>query len=99
MKKLLIAAGFACALVSSAAQAQVKIDMSKITCAQVLAMPADDQNDYAAWMSGWYSQKSGRSFIDMGKFQQNFASVMDWCAANKSEAVMAGLQRAFDQKK
>jgi hypothetical protein len=99
MKKVLVAACFACALISGVAQAQVKIDMSKITCAQVLAMPADDQNDYAAWMAGWYAQKSGRTFIDMGKFQQNFASVMDWCAANKSEAVMAGLQRAFDKQK
>ena len=99
MKKLLVGAGFACALVSGVAQAQVKVDMSKITCAQVIAMPADDQNDYAAWMSGWYAQKSGRTFIDMGKFQQNFTSVMDWCAANKSETVMAGLQRAFDEQK
>ena len=98
MKKVWVAAGFACALIPGVGQAQVKIDMSKITCAQVLAMPTDDQNDYAAWMAGWYAQKSGRTFIDMGKFQQNFSSVMDWCAANKSEAVMAGLQRAFDQK-
>ena len=99
MKKVLVAAGFACALIPGVVQAQVKIDMSKITCAQVLAMPADDQNDYAAWMSGWYAQKGGRTFIDMGKFQQNFTSVMDWCAANKSEPVMAGLQRAFDKQK
>jgi hypothetical protein len=49
-------------------------------------------------MSGWFSQKNGRSFIDVGLFQKNVASVMDWCASNKSESVMAGLQRAFDKK-
>jgi hypothetical protein len=34
----------------------------------------------------------------MGLFQKNSASVMDWCSANKSESLFAGLQRAFEKK-
>ncbi len=95
MKKLIITLALAGALAPSLAQAQVNIDMSKITCGEVLAMPADDQADFAAFMSGWFAQKSGRTFIDMGLFQKNFNSVMSWCASNKSEAVFAGLERAM----
>lgn len=98
MKKLIFAIALAGALTPAASQAQVKIDMTKITCGEVLAMPADDRSDFAAFMSGWFSQKSGRTFIDVGLFQKNSASVMNWCAGNKSESVMAGLQRAFDKK-
>jgi hypothetical protein len=98
MKKLIIALAMAGALAPSLSQAQVKIDMSKVTCGEVLAMPADMQSDFAAFMSGFFAQKSGRTFIDMGLFQKNAASVMDWCSSNKSESVMAGLQRAFEKK-
>lgn len=96
MKKLLFGLALA-ALTPSLSQAQVKIDMSKITCGQVLAMPSDDQADFAAFMSGWFAQKSGRTFVDLGLFKKNVASVQDWCASNKSESVMAGMHRAYDK--
>jgi hypothetical protein len=98
MKKIIIALALAGALAPSLAKAQVNIDMSKITCGEVLAMPADDQADFAAFMSGWFAQKVGRTFIDMGLFQKNFNSVMSWCASNKSESVFTGLERAVQAK-
>ncbi len=97
MKKLIFALALAGALAPSLSQAQVKIDMTRITCGEVLAMSPDLQSDYAAWMSGWFAQKSGRTFIDLGLFHKNYDSVMSWCASNKSESVMAGLQRAFEK--
>ena len=96
MKKLIFALTVAGALAPSLSQAQVQIDMSKITCGEVLAMPADMQSDFAAFMSGFFAQKSGRTFIDMGLFQKNAASVMDGCRSTPTESDMAGLQRAFE---
>lgn len=98
MKKLVFAAALAGALAPSLSHAQVKIDMERITCGEYLAMTPDDSRDFSAWMSGWFSQKSGRTFIDTGLFQKNVASVKDWCASHTSEAVMTGLQRAFEKK-
>ena len=98
VKKLLFALAMAGALAPSLSHAQVKIDMTRITCGQMLAMSPSDQSDFAAFMSGWFAQRSGRTFIDMGYFLKNSASVKDWCASNPSELVMAGLQRAFEKK-
>ena len=98
MRKLILAFVAAGALAPSLSNAQVKIDMTRITCGQMLAMPASDQDDFAAFMSGWFAQKSGRTFIDLTKFLKNSASVKGWCASNPNESVMAGLQRAFEQK-
>ena len=98
MKKLLFALAVAGAFAPSLSQAQVKIDMTKITCGQLLTMSPDLESDYAAWMSGWYAQKSGRTTIDMALFHKNYDSVISWCGSNKSESVMAGLQRAFDKQ-
>jgi hypothetical protein len=60
-------------------------------------MSPDRQADFAQFMSGWVAQKSGRTFVDMGLFQKNAASVHDWCLSNKSESVMVGLQRAYEK--
>lgn len=98
MRKIIAALALAGALTPSVSQAQVNIDMAKITCGEVLAMPADDQADFAAFMSGFFAQRVGRTFIDMSLFQKNTASVLDWCKSNKSESVMVGLERATGTK-
>ncbi|WP_036285089.1 HdeA/HdeB family chaperone [Methylocystis sp. ATCC 49242] len=98
MKRLIFALAMAAAFAPSLSHAQVKVDMTRVTCGELLAMPADDAADFAAWMSGWYAQKSGRTFIDLGLFQKNVASVREWCGSHQSESVMAGLQRAIDKK-
>lgn len=98
MKKLIFAVALAGMFAPSMSQAQVKIDMSRITCGQYLAMAPDDAADFAAWMSGWFAQKNGRTFIDMGLFLKNVDNVRNWCASNSSESVMVGLQRATEKK-
>ncbi len=98
MRKLIFALVAAGAFAPTLSNAQVKIDMTRITCGEMLAMPTSDRADFAAFMSGWFAQKSGRTFIDLNKFLKNSASVKDWCASNPNESVMAGLQRAFEQK-
>ncbi len=98
MKKLIVALALAGALAPSLSHAQVKIDMMKVTCGEVLAMSPDDQADFAAFMSGFFAKRANRTFIDMGLFQKNVASVMKWCESNKDQSVMAGLERASEQK-
>jgi hypothetical protein len=98
MRKIIAVLALAGALTPSVSQAQVNIDMAKITCGEVLAMSPDDQADFAAFMSGFFAQRAGRTFIDMTLFQKNTASVLDWCKSNKNESVMVGLERATGTK-
>ncbi len=98
MRKIIAALALAGALAPSLSQAQTSIDMAKITCGQVLDMPADDQADFAAFMSGFFAQRAGRTYVDLNLFQKNVASVLEWCQANKNETVMAGLERATGVK-
>jgi hypothetical protein len=98
VKKLMVALTIAGSLAPALTQAQVKIDVSRITCGEMLALAPDVQSDFAAFMSGWFAQRSGRTFIDVALFQKNSASVKEWCASNPSQSVLAGLTRAFDKK-
>ena len=78
-------------------QAQIAVDMSLLTCGQYLAMSPDQSRIYAAWMSGWFNQKTGYVFVDLDAYARNVANVKSWCASNPTQTVMAGLQRATAQ--
>ncbi len=99
MKRMLLALSIAGALAPSLCKAQVMIDMTRITCADYLAMPLDETLNYAAWMSGYYSQKTGKTTVDFDAFATNVNNVKSWCASNPKETVMAGVQRAVDKAK
>ena len=78
----------------TASQAQIAVDMSKLTCGQYLEMSPDQSRIYAAWMSGWFNQKMGYTYIDLEAYARNVENVKAWCGTNPGELVMTGLQRA-----
>ncbi len=97
MKRLITVFVFAAALAPSS-YAQVDIDMGRVTCGELLALPEARQDFFAAWMSGWINQKANRTQVDLIAFRKNIASVKSWCAYNKRESVMRGLYDALGIK-
>jgi len=84
----------------SVGQAQLMVDMSKVTCGQYIAMPPDQSRIFSAWMSGWFNQKTGYVWVNLNAYARNVQNVKSWCAANPQELVMTGLARsAADMKK
>lgn len=84
----------ASAAMSTPVQAQVSIDMARITCAQYLAMSPVDSAMFSAWMSGWFNHKKGYVFVDLNAYARNVSNVKSWCARNPAQTVMAGLERS-----
>jgi hypothetical protein len=82
-------------ILSSHVNAQVMIDMTKVTCSDYLAMPADKSSVFSAWMSGYFNQKHGYSAIDLDGIQRNTANLKQWCTSNPSETVINAIQKAF----
>ena len=95
MKLRLISAAFAISLLPMSANAQVVINMSAFTCSQYLAMTPAMSRDFSAWMSGWFSYQTRRTFVDVGLHQTNIANLNAWCQYHPQESVMAGLQRGI----
>ncbi len=65
MKLRLISAALAISLLPVTANAQVTIDMGAFTCGQYLAMSPSMSRDFSAWMSGWFSYQTRRTFVDL----------------------------------
>jgi len=98
MRCRLISLTFAVSIIPVAANAQVTIDMGKITCSQYLAMPQPQSDNFSAWMSGWFSYQNSRTFVDLAAHQQNIANVKAWCQYHPAESVMYGLQQSVGTK-
>lgn len=99
MKARLIGASILLFLVSSAANAQVvTIDMKAVKCSQYLAMTPAASNKFSAWMSGWFSYQTNRTFVDLALHEKNIASVKDWCKFHQQASVMEGLQTTIGNK-
>lgn len=82
------------AVLPSAAGAQVMIDMAKVTCADYLAMSPQQARTFSAWMSGYFNQKLGYAWVDLGAYARNIANVKQWCTTYPTETVMTGLKWA-----
>jgi HdeA/HdeB family len=95
MKLRLISTAFAISLLPMAANAQVTIDMGAFTCGQYLAMPLPMSVNFSAWMSGWYSYQTRRTFVDIIAHQNNIAKLKSWCQYNPQVSVMNALQAAI----
>jgi len=95
MKLRLIGTAVAILLFPMAANAQITIDMGAFTCEQYLAMSPAMSRDFSAWMSGWFSYQTRRTFVDVLLHQQNIVSLKSWCQIHPQASVMTALQSAI----
>ncbi|MGO9698751.1 MAG: HdeA/HdeB family chaperone [Xanthobacteraceae bacterium] len=98
ISKFVLSLAVAGAVASPAARAQIVIDMSRVTCADYLAMTPEQSRVFSAWMSGYFNQKTGYTWIDFGAYARNIANITQWCASYPQEKVMTGLERSTGQQ-
>jgi len=108
MRKLTVCLAFAAAIVPgpghsasktrvNALMAQMTLDMSRVTCADVLALPPDRADQFSAFMSGWFNQRFGYVTVGLTDYDRNVASVKQWCTTNPQQTIMAALERSHPQ--
>lgn len=81
-------------LMPMAGHAQVAINMSRVTCADYIAMTPEQSDVFGAWVGGYFNQKTHYTWIDLDAQSRNEANLKAWCAANPGEIVMTGLARS-----
>ena len=70
---------------ASQAQAQVSVDVAKITCRQLFfdKLISPNEKSLALWLSGYYSAKRNNTVIDLGALAKNVDKVEDYCRMNR----------------
>ena len=72
------------AFATASAQAQVIVDVSKITCDQYVHAKITTPNLLAAWMSGYYNAKRNNKVIDLETLEDNVSKVQNYCYDEKN---------------
>jgi acid stress chaperone HdeB len=85
------------AFATAPAQAQVIVDVSKITCDQYVHAKITTPNLLAAWMSGYYNAKRNNKVIDLETLEDNVSKVQNYCYDEKNFKVpiMTAIQRVL----
>jgi len=87
----------------ASAQAQVKVDVTKITCDQFVHDKIATTLYLAAWLSGYYNAKRNNQIVDLQALDENTNKVKNYCYNEKNfkvpvmqavETVLAKLSNA-----
>ncbi|HEY7299274.1 MAG TPA: HdeA/HdeB family chaperone [Xanthobacteraceae bacterium] len=98
MKSAFAIAGMLSALaVAPAANAQVTIDVAKITCDQWLLFKVTDPRNISIWLSGYYHGKKGITVVDQQALRDNEDKVKDYCRGHLDMPVMQAVETLLNQ--
>ena len=84
-----------------AAQAQVQIDVSRITCRQYLAYSVADPKDITIWLSGYLHGKRNSTILETQELKDTYDKLKDLCYSSYETPVMQMIEKivAPDAKK
>jgi acid stress chaperone HdeB len=96
MSKITMSLAFCC-LIMSAAQGQMTLDISKITCKQFRGYEIADPTNIALWLSGYYNGQRGNTIINVQSFKENVDKVMDYCITSPTTPVMQAVEAVLSK--
>jgi acid stress chaperone HdeB len=96
IKFILVALGLLLALEKvPLAQAQVTLDVSKITCEQYNAYKITNPQNIAIWVNGYYHGKRGDVTLDTQGLVENARKLRDYCRRHRQTLVMQAVETLF----
>lgn len=79
--------------------AQVTLDVSKITCEQFWLRKVADPDKVALWVSGYINGKRGNTVIDTQQLEGNVRKLTEYCRENYQITVMQAVETLMIEKK
>ena len=79
--------------------AQVTLDVSKITCEQFWLRKVADPDKVALWVSGYINGKRGNTVIDTQQLEGNVRKLTEYCRENYQMTVMQAVEALMIEKK
>ena len=73
-------------------QAQITIDVSKISCGQFLQNKVASNRTVAIWLSGFYAGKRNDLIVDTQAVERNVGRVTRYCDSNRNASLMQAVE-------
>jgi acid stress chaperone HdeB len=74
------------------AQAQVTLDVSKLTCGKLLSYKFATAEKIEAWVSGYHSGKRGNTSLDVHGLIENAKKLRNYCTRNSETLVVDAVE-------
>jgi|SRR5262245_36872642 len=84
---------------TTVAQAQVTLDVSKLTCGHFLSYKITTAEKIAAWLSGFHNGKRGNTSLDTHALIGNAKKLRSYCVRNSETLVMDAVETALGAAK
>jgi HdeA/HdeB family len=95
--KVAVGTAFVCGLVLATAHGPAKsqtiIEMSALKCGDYLESPPERQEQFAAWMSGYFNAERNMPMVDLKRFSANKKKVEKYCRSNKKDNLMNAIRK------
>src|SRR5262249_58017310 len=86
----------ACIFAPGAPQAQVTVDVSKLTCEQLLMQKLAWPSQFAVlWLHGYYNGKRSNTIIEPAVIEQDERKVSSYCYEHREMTVMDAVKNAL----
>ena len=81
------------------AQAQVTLDVSKVTCDQFHAYKITNPQNIAIWVNGYYHGKRSDVTLDTQRLVENARKLRDYCRRNRQTLVLEAVETLFGKER
>jgi inactivated superfamily I helicase len=107
MRKILISAATAAAMMTAGSSAKAQVDLSTyadsegfldiqaLTCAQLAGTWQDQADLLSAWYSGWYNGLAKRHYMDIRKGREAEHELIVYCKANPQLRIIQAIDIVF----
>ena len=75
-------------------EAQIKLDMNKITCGDWLGYAPADRDFVRFFMSGYYNAAANNNVLDYDRLQKNSEKVVAYCKRHKADTLPTAIQKS-----
>jgi acid stress chaperone HdeB len=96
MKKWAAALGIAFGLTAGSVQAQVTLDIAKITCGQFVTYKVTNPKYLAVWLSGYHHGRRGDTVIDTQQLVANVDKLESYCLKNPDALMMQAAESVLE---
>ena len=83
------------ALSQSPVQAQMTLDVSKITCEQYYLAKVVHPNTVAIWLSGFYNGKRNNTILDVERVKASAYKIRSYCRDNFQTTMMEAVEKVL----
>jgi hypothetical protein len=86
--RAVLLSSFMIAVTFGPAASQTIVEMTALKCSDYLESPPVRQEQYAAWMSGYFNAARNMPMVDLKRFATNKKLVEKYCKGHKKDNLM-----------